>query len=77
MYSLQHKLPRLPVPSLEATVSKYLKTLLPLLTAAEHAATTKTAEEFLADPKQGPLLQQRLVVRGFHCAGASPHARGS
>jgi carnitine O-acetyltransferase len=46
----QDKLPRLPVPELQATVTKWLRTLEPLLSAEELQRCRRLAEEFLASP---------------------------
>lgn len=59
-FSLQHKLPRLPVPSLEESCALYLKSLLPLQTPEEHARTKKLVVDFVSG-ELGKSLQQRLV----------------
>ncbi|ORX46745.1 acyltransferase ChoActase/COT/CPT [Hesseltinella vesiculosa] len=59
-YSLQGTLPRLPVPSLEATCKLYLQTLLPLQTQQEHADTTSKVQDFVTSDL-GKALQQRLI----------------
>ncbi|ORX67957.1 acyltransferase ChoActase/COT/CPT [Linderina pennispora] len=48
-FSNQDKLPRLPIPSLEATASRYLKSLQPLLTGAEYARAEKAQRLQSAD----------------------------
>ncbi|KAI9470980.1 MAG: acyltransferase ChoActase/COT/CPT [Benjaminiella poitrasii] len=59
-FSLQHTLPRLPVPSLEDTCSLYLKSLLPLQTEEEHKKTKEIVADFLASDLSRS-LQQRLI----------------
>lgn len=59
-FSLQHTLPKLPVPSLEETCALYLKSLVPLQTADEHAKTKAIVANFLASDLSKS-LQQRLI----------------
>ena len=54
----QDKLPKLPIPDLESTTSKYLAALKPLQSPREHAETKQAVEEFLRS--EGPELQERL-----------------
>ncbi|SPO43873.1 related to CAT2 - Carnitine O-acetyltransferase [Moesziomyces antarcticus] len=73
-FSQQRNMPRLPVPSLEQTFDKYLKSLSPFLRQLEEQGKLEgsTAEKELAKRKQwiseflatgglGPKLQQRLI----------------
>lgn len=73
-FSQQRNLPRLPVPTLEQTFDKYLKSLSPFLHQLEEQGKLEgsTAEKELAKRKQwvqdflakgalGPKLQQRLI----------------
>ncbi|KAJ2761282.1 Carnitine O-acetyltransferase mitochondrial [Coemansia sp. BCRC 34490] len=62
LFEFQAQLPRLPVPSLDETLPKYLKTLEPLLSKEKLAKTKKTVEEF-AQSAQGKELQRRLEAR--------------
>ncbi|KAF9236496.1 acyltransferase ChoActase/COT/CPT [Melanogaster broomeanus] len=62
MLRFQASLPRLPVPTLSSTVSKYLESVKPHLTEAEYAATQASAKEFLSSPLAAE-LQKRLVAR--------------
>jgi carnitine O-acetyltransferase len=57
-FAAQDKLPKLPIPELESTLSKYLASLKPLQTTREHAETQQAVEEFLKS--EGPELQERL-----------------
>ncbi|KAK4450022.1 acyltransferase ChoActase/COT/CPT [Podospora aff. communis PSN243] len=63
MLRFQESLPRLPVPTLEETASRYLKSLKPLLSQTELAASTKAVEEFIAPNGPGRKLQEKLVAR--------------
>lgn len=57
-FSNQDTLPRLPIPDLDATAARYKRSLLPLLTASEHAAVSQKIDTFAKG--LGPVLQQRL-----------------
>jgi carnitine O-acetyltransferase len=59
-FSLQHTLPKLPVPSLEESCALYLKSLLPIQTPEEHAKTKAIVADFLAS-ELSKSLQQRLI----------------
>ncbi|OZJ04997.1 hypothetical protein BZG36_02111 [Bifiguratus adelaidae] len=63
MLRYQKNLPRLPVPALSATLTKYLKTVKPLLSEQEYNETEKCVEEFRAPGGPGELLQKRLEAR--------------
>lgn len=54
----QHRLPKLPVPELDSTCEKYLRSLHPLQTAKEHRDTKIAVKEFLHT--DGLDLQERL-----------------
>ncbi|XP_050294303.1 choline O-acetyltransferase, partial [Anthonomus grandis grandis] len=56
-------LPKVPVPLLEDTIRKYLKTLRPLLSEEEHADITKIAENFASEGGLGRKLQLYLLNR--------------
>ena len=62
MLRYQASLPRLPVPPLPSTLSKYLETVRPHLTAAELARTEAAVRAFGSSP-QGAELQKRLEAR--------------
>ena len=57
-FAAQDKLPKLPIPELESSITKYLEALKPLQTPREHAETKQAVEEFLKG--DGPDLQERL-----------------
>ncbi|KAM5355609.1 hypothetical protein ACJ41O_002255 [Fusarium nematophilum] len=57
-FSGQDKLPKLPIPDLDATCQRYLETLKPLQSPREHAETQHAVNEFLKG--EGPDLQEKL-----------------
>ncbi|KAH7084162.1 acyltransferase ChoActase/COT/CPT [Paraphoma chrysanthemicola] len=63
MLRFEDSLPRLPVPTLEETAKRYLKSVHPLLSKNEFDATTKAVNEFVAPGGPGELLQKRLIER--------------
>lgn len=62
MLRYEAALPRLPVPPLESTCSKYLDTVRPHLTDAQFAKTKESVKNFLASPLAHD-LQERLKAR--------------
>ncbi|KAL7478282.1 hypothetical protein ACHAW6_004054 [Cyclotella cf. meneghiniana] len=61
LYSKQHSLPRLPIPSLRETVDRFLPTALPLaIDEEEKASLIKVAEGFVSEAEE---LQKRLEAR--------------
>jgi carnitine O-acetyltransferase len=63
MLRFQESLPRLPVPTLEETASRYLKSLRPLLTPSELETSTRAVEEFIKPGGIGRKLQEKLLAR--------------
>jgi carnitine O-acetyltransferase len=57
-FAAQDKLPKLPIPELEASCKKYIAALKPLQTPKEHNDTTIAIQEFLKS--DGPNLQDKL-----------------
>ena len=57
-FAHQDKLPKLPIPDLEASCQKYLTALRPLQSRREHSETQHAVEEFLKH--DGPELQEKL-----------------
>ncbi|TVY29814.1 putative mitochondrial carnitine O-acetyltransferase [Lachnellula hyalina] len=57
-FAAQDRLPKLPIPELEHSMTGYLKALKPLQSPREHAETQQAVEEFLKS--EGPELQERL-----------------
>ena len=69
MLRFEDSLPRLPVPTVEETSRRYLKSIHPLLTKDEYATTEKAVAAFNKPGSLGEKLQERLVAR----AGDSKH----
>lgn len=63
MLRYQESLPRLPVPSLEETTTRYIKSLRPLLTPAELATSKAAVDDFIKPGGVGQRLQEKLVAR--------------
>jgi carnitine O-acetyltransferase len=63
MLRFEDSLPRLPVPTLEETAKRYLKSVHPLLSKTEFDATSKAVTEFVAPGGPGETLQKRLVAK--------------
>jgi carnitine O-acetyltransferase len=63
MWAHQSKVPKLPVPTLEQTMKKYLRTLEPHLSAEELQTTRRLAEDFTKPGGIGAILQHRLLAR--------------
>ncbi|KAI1461556.1 acyltransferase ChoActase/COT/CPT [Annulohypoxylon moriforme] len=63
MLRFQDSLPRLPVPTLEETTSRYLKSLHPLLSPSELAASKIAVDEFIKPGGVGQKLQEKLIAR--------------
>lgn len=61
LFKFQKELPRLPVPTLEETVSKYLRSVEPYLSKEQMEQTRAKAQDFVKPGGSGELLQQRLV----------------
>ena len=60
LFKYQSQLPKLPVPSLEETATKYLKTVEPFLNKEQLAATKQKVENFIQPGGAGEALQARL-----------------
>ena len=63
MLRFEDSLPRLPIPTLEETGRRYLKSVHPLLSPSEFERTTKAVEVFVKPGGEGELLQKRLLAR--------------
>ncbi|CAI2168437.1 20542_t:CDS:2 [Funneliformis geosporum] len=60
-FSNQHKLPRLPIPSLEESTTRYLNSLKPLLSSKEFECTKQHIKDFIKPGGLGQRLHQRLI----------------
>lgn len=63
MLRFEDSLPRLPVPSLEETSQRYLRSVRPLLDSRQFANTKRAVEEFTSPTGKGHELQRRLQAR--------------
>jgi carnitine O-acetyltransferase len=63
MLRFEDSLPRLPVPTLQETATRYLKSVHPLLSESELQATTKAVQDFIKPGGIGSKLQEKLVAR--------------
>lgn len=63
MLRFQDSLPQLPVPTLEETAVRYLKSLKPLLSAAEFKNSEAAVKDFIKPGGAGSKLQDRLIAR--------------
>ncbi|RKO86040.1 acyltransferase ChoActase/COT/CPT [Blyttiomyces helicus] len=61
-FAHQSTLPRLPIPPLNETVDRYLKSIAPVLSPAELTASKAAAAEFVKPGGLGEELQQRLIA---------------
>lgn len=59
-FSQQKNLPRLPIPTLEDTAKRYLKSIEPLVSSDEYKVSEKAVRAFIASDGLGPVLQERL-----------------
>lgn len=63
MLRFEDSLPKLPVPTLEETAARYLKSVHPLLSSSELESTTKAVQEFIKPGGIGSKLQEKLLAR--------------
>ncbi|KAK5175587.1 Carnitine O-acetyltransferase mitochondrial [Saxophila tyrrhenica] len=63
MLRFEDSLPRLPVPTLEETAKRYLKSVHPLVSQSEYERTEKAVKDFIAPGSLGHTLQKRLQER--------------
>lgn len=63
MLRFQESLPKLPVPSLEETAARYIKTLQPLLSDTEFTDSKAAVKDFISPGGIGAQLQERLLAR--------------
>lgn len=70
-FALQPKLPPLPLPTLDETIARFLKSCEPLLSVDEMRSTTSLADAFLKG--EGAKLQARLEARAAECNDQRPY----
>jgi len=63
MLRFEESLPKLPIPTLQETALRYLKSVQPLLSTSELASTTKAVQEFIKPGGLGIKLQEKLIAR--------------
>lgn len=63
MLRFEESLPKLPVPTLEETAARYLKSVHPLLSPKELDSTTKAVQDFVKPGGIGSKLQEKLLAR--------------
>ncbi|KAI9816210.1 MAG: Carnitine O-acetyltransferase mitochondrial [Pycnora praestabilis] len=63
MLRYEESLPRLPVPTIQETAQRYLKSVHPLLNQSEYKNTEKAVEEFVQPNGAGEKLQKKLLAR--------------
>jgi len=63
MLRFEESLPRLPVPTLEETAKRYIKSVHPILSTSEYESTSKAVQDFIKPGGQGETLQKRLIAR--------------
>lgn len=66
MLRFQESLPRLPVPTLDETAARYLKSLHPLLSPGEFEKSKKAVADFVKPDGIGSKLQAKLLARREH-----------
>lgn len=60
LFKYQSQLPKLPVPTLGETATKYVRSVEPFLTPAQLSSTAAGVEDFIRPGGQGEVLQKRL-----------------
>ncbi|KFY58572.1 hypothetical protein V497_04755 [Pseudogymnoascus sp. VKM F-4516 (FW-969)] len=63
MLRYEESLPKLPVPTLEETAARYVKSVHPLVSATEFEHTKKAVAEFVQPGGIGEKLQKKLIAR--------------
>jgi hypothetical protein len=57
-----HKVPRLPVPTVEQTMTRYLETMRPLLNDSDYERTVRLTNDFVKSDTSKTLQEQVLKV---------------
>jgi len=63
MLRFQDSLPRLPVPTLQETAERYIKSVHPILSKPEFEHTQKVVADFVKPGGHGESLQQKLIAK--------------
>jgi carnitine O-acetyltransferase len=63
MLRFEESLPKLPVPTLEETAARYVKSVHPLVSEAEFENTKKAVSEFIKPGGVGQKLQEKLIAK--------------
>ena len=67
MFSMENKLPKLPVPNLHDTLQKYITALEPIMFDSEYEHTKKIVDEFKKKGGVGEKLQNKLLEKAEKC----------
>lgn len=70
-FAAQANLPRLPVPRLEDTLERFLRSARALLDDKEYAEAEVTARRFFGPEGEAPALHKRLLARADQLSGTS------
>lgn len=63
MLRFQESMPRLPVPTLQETAAKYLRSIIPLTTPDEYARTEAAVKDFIKPGGAGEEMQKKLLAK--------------
>ncbi|KAK9478892.1 acyltransferase ChoActase/COT/CPT [Lipomyces japonicus] len=63
MLRFQDSLPRLPVPALEETAERYLKSIHPIVSSEQLTASERLVRQFISTDGDGPRLQRKLLAK--------------
>lgn len=74
-FARQSELPRLPIPSLEETLTSFQSTLEPLLSATEYTQAKRDIQTFRSNESEGPKLHSLLLE--YEAQNVSSHTVGS
>ncbi|XP_009459915.1 PREDICTED: carnitine O-palmitoyltransferase 1, muscle isoform [Nipponia nippon] len=74
LYSFQTSLPKLPVPPVEATITRYLESVRPLMDDEKYSKMEVLAKEF--KEKTAPRLQKYLILKSWWTTNYEPQRDG-
>ncbi|OPJ79367.1 carnitine O-palmitoyltransferase 1, muscle isoform [Patagioenas fasciata monilis] len=72
LYSFQTSLPKLPVPPVHATITRYLESVRPLMDDEKYSRMEALAKEF--KEKTAPRLQKYLILKSWWTTNYWPHS---